>query len=83
MNAQEVLAVLRKLGRPQTAAIYKRHGSGDNVFGVLTSELAKIRKNIGVNHAFAMELWKTGNAEALVLAGQLHRVGDFDRALER
>ena len=38
MNAQEILATLKKLGKPQTAAIYRRHGSGDNVFGVLTSE---------------------------------------------
>ena len=37
MNAKEILATLKKLGKPQTAAIYKRHGSGDNVFGVLTS----------------------------------------------
>ena len=33
MTAREVLATLRTLGKPQTAAIYKRHGSGDNVCG--------------------------------------------------
>lgn len=68
MNAQEILATLKKLGKPQTAAIYRRHGSGDNVFGVLTSELAKLQKKIKVDHALAMELWKTENAEARVLA---------------
>ncbi len=68
MNAQEILATLKKLGKPQTAAIYQRHGSGDNVFGVLTSEIAKLQKKIKVDHALAMELWKTGNAEARVLA---------------
>jgi 3-methyladenine DNA glycosylase AlkD len=68
MNAQDVLTALRKLGKPPTAAIYKRHGSGENVFGVLTSDIARIRKKIGVNHAFAMELWRTANAEARVLA---------------
>lgn len=67
MNAKEILATLKKLGKPQTGAIYKRHGSGDNVFGVLTSEIAKLQK-IKVDHALAMELWKTGNAEARVLA---------------
>ena len=71
MNAQEILATLKKLGKPQTAAIYKRHGSGDNVFGVLTSEIAKLQKKIKVDHALAMELWKTGNAEARVLALQV------------
>ena len=68
MNAQEVLATLKTLGKPQTAAIYQRHGSGDNVFGVLTSEISKLQKKIKVDHALAMELWKTGNAEARVLA---------------
>ena len=68
MNAQEVLAMLKTLGKPQTAAIYKRHGSGDNVCGVLTSEITKIKKKIKVDHALAMELWNTGNAEARILA---------------
>lgn len=71
MNAQEILTTLKKLGKPQTAAIYRRHGSGDNVFGVLTSEIAKLQKRIKVDHALALELWKTGNAEARVLALQV------------
>ena len=71
MNAKEILATLKQLGKPQTAAIYKRHGAGDNVFGVLTSEIAKLQKKIKVDHALAMELWKTGNAEARVLALQV------------
>ena len=71
MTAQEILATLKKLGKPQTAAIYKRHLSGDNVCGVLTSELAKLQKKIKVDHALALELWKTGNAEARILALQV------------
>jgi 3-methyladenine DNA glycosylase AlkD len=68
MNAQAIVATLRKLGKPQTAAIYKRHGSGDDVYGVLTSEIVKIKKKIKVDHALAKELWRTGNAEARILA---------------
>ena len=71
MNAQEILTTLRKLGKPQTAAIYKRQLSGDNVCGVLTSEIAKLQKKIKVDHALALELWKTGNAEARILALQV------------
>lgn len=71
MNTEEVLATLEKLGKPQTAAIYRRHGSGEQVFGVLTSEIARLQKRIKINHALAMELWKTGNAEARVLALQV------------
>lgn len=71
MNAQEVLTTLGNLGKPQTAAIYKRHLSGDNVFGVLTSEIGKLQKKINVDHNLAIELWKTGNAEARILALQV------------
>lgn len=63
MNVEDILAILKTLGKPQTAAIYKRHGSGDNVYGVLTSEITKIEKKIKVDHALATELWDTGNAD--------------------
>jgi 3-methyladenine DNA glycosylase AlkD len=68
MNIEDILATFETLGKPQTAAIYKRHGSGENVYGVLTSEIAKLKKKIKVDHALAMELWNTGNAEARILA---------------
>ena len=80
MNAQEILTTLKKLGKPQTAAIYKRHGSGDNVFGTLTSEIVKLQKKIKVDHVLAMELWKTGNAEARVLALQVADPAKLTRA---
>ena len=80
MNAQEVLATLEKLGKPQTAAIYKRHGAGANVFGVLTSDIARIAKKIGVDHALAMELWETGNSDARVLAVQIADSAKLTRA---
>ncbi len=71
MTSSDVLATLKKLGKPQTAAIYKRYGTGDNVFGVLTSEIAKLRRKIRMDHALALELWKSGNAEARALALQI------------
>ena len=71
MNTDDVLATLRKFGKPQTAAIYKHYGTGDNVFGVLTSQIGKLQKKIKTDHALAMQLWKTGNAEARALALQV------------
>ena len=56
MTTQDIPATLEKLGKAQTAAIYKRHGSGDNVFGVLTSELAKLQTKIKVDQSLAKEL---------------------------
>ena len=80
MNTQEILATLKKLGKPQTAVIYKRYGTGDNVYGVLTSEIAKLRKKIKVDHGLAMDLWKTGNAEARALALQIADPDKLTRA---
>jgi 3-methyladenine DNA glycosylase AlkD len=71
MTATEVLSTFKKLGKPQTAAIYKRHGAGHDVFGVLTSEIGKLKKKIKVDHELALQLWKTGNAEARILALQV------------
>jgi hypothetical protein len=71
MTTPEILSALKKAGKPQTAAIYKHYGTGDNVFGTLTSEIGKLQKKIKVDHALALDLWKTGNAEARMLAVQV------------
>jgi 3-methyladenine DNA glycosylase AlkD len=68
MNTVEILATLKKFGKPQTVAIYKRHGAGDKVFGTLTSVIAKLQRKIKVDHTLAIELWRTGKAEARILA---------------
>jgi 3-methyladenine DNA glycosylase AlkD len=80
VTAAEILATLKKLGKPSTAAIYKRHGSGDNVYGVLTSEVGKLVRKIKVDHPLAMSLWKTGNAEARMLALQIADPGQLTTA---
>jgi 3-methyladenine DNA glycosylase AlkD len=71
MNMNEILSTLKKNGKAQTAAIYKRHGSGNNVYGVLTSDIGKLQKKIKRDHVLAQELWKSGNAEARILALQI------------
>jgi 3-methyladenine DNA glycosylase AlkD len=81
MTTPEILALLKKAGKPQTAAIYKHYGAGDNVFGTLTSEIGKLQKKIKVDHALALELWKTGNAEARMLAVQVADPQKVTRAL--
>ena len=65
MTAQEVLATLKSLGKPQTAAIYKHYDSGDNVFGALTSDIAKIKKKIKVE------------AETMSVTASPHTTGDL------
>lgn len=81
MVAKDVLSALKSKGKPGTAAIYKRHGAGDKVFGTLTSEIEKLRKKIKTDHALALELWTSGVEEARVLACQIADPAKADIAL--
>ena len=68
MEIAAVMDQLKSVGTEETATTYKRHGAGDNVFGVKYADLKKLKKKIGVNHDLALELWETGNSDARSLA---------------
>lgn len=68
MTFAVAMAELKTMGTAQNVKIYKRHGAGDNLFGVSFANLYKLQKKIGVNHPLAIELWKSGNSDARTLA---------------
>ena len=68
MTFAVAMAELKKMGTAQNVKVYKRHGAGDNLFGVSFANLYKLQKKIGVNHPLAIELWKSGNSDARTLA---------------
>lgn len=68
MNARETLAKLKSLGTAQNRKVYARHGATRDVFGVSYANLGKLVKEIKVDHALALDLWKSGNHDARVLA---------------
>lgn len=68
MEFEDVMKDLKKLGTAQNRKIYKRHGSGDNLFGVSFANLRKMGKRIKTNHSLARELWKSKNTDAMTLA---------------
>ena len=70
MTASAILEELRPLGK----ASYKKvmmmnHGVPEPVFGVPVSELQKIRKRIKKDYQLALDLYDTGNYDAMYLAG--------------
>ncbi len=67
-NDSAVLEELRVLGTAQTCKTYRRHGVGENVFGVSYGDLNKLHKRIKVDHALAQALWASGNHDARILA---------------
>lgn len=65
-----VMAMLAEAGTAQNRKIYARHGAAEPMFGVSYKNLGLIRKQVGVDHELALELWDTGNHDARVLALQ-------------
>ena len=68
MDLDSAMSKLRSFGTEQNVKTYKRHGSGDDVFGVSYANLKKLRKQIGDDHSLALQLWNTGNTDARSLA---------------
>jgi len=68
MTLQETMTTLEKLGKEQTRKTYRRHGAGDNLFGVSFADFGKLQKKIRRDHALARQLWDTGNEDARCLA---------------
>jgi 3-methyladenine DNA glycosylase AlkD len=68
MNSTEALQALQTAGTEQNRKIYRRHGVGDNLFGVSYADLGKLRKRIKTDHALARDLWASGVHDARILA---------------
>lgn len=68
MTAQEVIKQLKALGNEKVRAHNTRYGAGKNQFGVLHGDIRKLARKIKINHELGLELWKTGNVDAQLLA---------------
>ncbi len=81
MDCNRVLQELESLGTEQNRKIYRRHGVGENQYGVSFANLKQLRKKIKVNHDLAQELWATGNHDAQILATMIANPKLVDEAL--
>jgi len=72
VSVGEVLEQLKVKAKPDQLAGMARYGMAtEKRLGVSIPELRKIAKDIGKNHDLALELWKTGISEALILASMV------------
>ena len=69
MSAKEIVAELKKLGDESTKKTLMNHGAREPLFGVKVEDLKKIQKRIKMDYALALELYATGNSDAMYLAG--------------
>src|SRR3972149_7977233 len=69
MKLKETLAKLESLGDEKRRAYNVKIGAGKaKQFGVAMGDLRALAKKIKTDHALALELWKTGNIDAQLLA---------------
>ena len=68
MKTQDMLRKLEWYGTEQNRKVYRRHGAGDNQFGVSFANLHKLAKQIGHDSDMAEMLWRSGNHDARILA---------------
>lgn len=69
MTAKEILSELEKLGNEGIKKIFLKHGANTNLFGVKVEDLKKIQKKVKKNYELSLQLFDTGNSDAMYLAG--------------
>ena len=69
MQVAEVMLELASMGSEQSRKIYANHGAEGEVFGVKVGDMKKILRKTKKDHALALELYETGNLDAMYLAG--------------
>src|ERR1700733_4226243 len=69
MTVKEIMAELQSHGEANIKKILLKHGIKEPFFGVKVEHLQLIRKKIKMDYQLAKDLYATGNADAMYLAG--------------
>ncbi|MFM9963688.1 MAG: DNA alkylation repair protein [Planctomycetaceae bacterium] len=69
MTAKDIVAELKKLGTAQTKKTWMNHGAQEPCFGVKIEDMKKIQKRVKTDYQLALDLYATGIADAMYLAG--------------
>ena len=69
MTAEEIVAELKELGTAQTKKTWMNHGAQEPCFGVKVEDMKKIQKRVKMDYHLALDLYDTGIADAMYLAG--------------
>ena len=69
MTAKDIVAELKKLGNAQTRKTWINHGAQEPCLGVKIADMKKIQKRVKMDYGLALDLYDTGIADAMYLAG--------------
>jgi 3-methyladenine DNA glycosylase AlkD len=69
MTVDDIMQELEACGSEQIKKILLKHGVREPLYGVKVEDLKRIQKKIKKDYELAKDLYKTGNADAMYLAG--------------
>ena len=69
MTKEDVLKELESMGNESTKKTFMKHGAVEPFFGVKVGDMKKIVKKVKKNHVLSLELYDSGNGDAMYLAG--------------
>jgi 3-methyladenine DNA glycosylase AlkD len=69
MTFDEIMQFLKDHENPDGKKVLMRHGAREPFYGVRIGDLKKVVKRVKKNHELAMQLYATGNSDAMYLAG--------------
>ena len=78
MNLNSALRELKRRGTAQNRKVNRRHGVGENMYGVSFADLRLLAKQIKTDRDLAVQLWATGNHDAQILATLIADPEQFD-----
>src|SRR5262245_32751243 len=69
MTAKDIVAELKTLGTDKTKKSWLKQGFQEPCLGVTVADMKKIQKRVKMDYQLALDLYDTGIAEAMYLAG--------------
>jgi len=79
MTAKDIVAELKKFGTEQTKKTWMNHGAQEPCLGVKVEDMKKIQKRVKMDYQLALDLYDTGIADAMYLAGLIADDGKMTR----
>lgn len=69
MELNEVMQQLQQFGKESIKKVLVKHGAREPFYGVKVEDLKKIVKKVKADYPLSLQLYNTGNSDAMYLAG--------------
>jgi hypothetical protein len=71
MTYDDVIKELQRIANPKSKRDYCNHGSNDDIYGVSVADLRQLAAKIGQDHELAIQLYDSGNFDAMHLCAMI------------